>query len=98
MQQTDNLHHTLIAKNDVQYSPWKGTTFAKLPSTFSFPKQTIKTLYSLTSQGLDSTISPAKVIQQQQYNDYGQVIWREDVYGRQTFTQYCPPEGDDSLS
>ena len=94
MQQTDNLHHTLIVNNDVQYYPWRGTTFAKLPSTFSFPKQTIKTLYSLTSQGQDSTIAPVKIIQQQRYNDYGQVIWHEDTYGRQIFTQYCPPQGD----
>ncbi len=92
--QTDDLHHSLVAKNDATYSSWKGTTFAKLPLTYSFPRKTAKTLYTLTSKGQDSTISPAKVLQQKQYDNNGQVIWQEDAYGRQTFTQYCPPQGD----
>ncbi len=92
--QTEDLHHTLLAKNDSTYLPWKGTIFSKLPATYSFPTQTAKTLYTLTAKGQDATVSPAKTVQQKQYNDNGQVIWQKDAYGRQIFTQYCPPQGD----
>ncbi len=92
--QNDDLRHSLIASDDITYLPWKGTTFNKLPPVYSFPLQTTKTLYSLTSEGNDTTITPAKVLQQKKYNDNGQVIWQQDAYGRQIFTQYCPPLGD----
>ncbi len=92
--QSDDLHHSLVLKNDATYSPWKGTTFAQLPSDYSLPKKTTKTLYSLTGTGQESTIKPATVLEQKRYNNNGQVIWKQDDYGRQTFTQYCPPQGD----
>ena len=92
--QQDDIHHATIAKNNAIYSPWENTTFAALPPTFSMPKQTIKTLYSLTGKGNDYAVTPTKVVQQKQYNNDGQVIWKQDAYGRQIFTQYCPVQGD----
>ncbi len=92
--QTDDLQKSVVAKNDITYSPWKGTTFFKLLPTYSLPLKTSKTLYSITRKGNDSTVLPAKVFQQSKYNNNGQVIWQQDAYGRQTFTQYCPIEGD----
>ncbi len=92
--QADDLRHSLIARNDVTYSPWKGTTFSELPSTYSLPKQTTKTLYALTRDGPDSAVFPAKVLQQKAYDNNGQMIWQQDAYGRQTFIQYCPLQGD----
>ena len=92
--QKDDKHHATIAKNRAIYSPWKNTTFAELPPTFSMPKQTVKTLYSLTGNGHDHAITPTKIVQQKRYNKNGQVIWKQDTYGRQIFTQYCPVQGD----
>ncbi len=92
--QTDDIHNSLTNQSIATYSPWKGTTFAQLPSTFSLPTQTSKTLYAQTTLGNDSVVSPAKVIQHKKYNSNGQVIWQDDAYGRQTFIQYCPPQGD----
>ncbi len=92
--QTDDLHHALIAKNDVTYSPWKNTTFTKLPPTYSLPGKMVKTLYSLATQRSDFTTPPARIVQQKQYDNNGQIIWQKDAYGRQTYTQYCPPKGD----
>ena len=92
--QRDDKHHATIAKNNVIYSPWKNTTFAALPPTFSMPKRTVKTLYSLTGKGNDHAVTPTKVVQQKRYNNDGQVIWKQDAYGRQVFTQYCPVRGD----
>ncbi len=92
--QTEDLRHSLIAKNEINYLPWKGTTFAQLQPTYSLPQETTKTLYSTTSQGNDSAVAPAKVLQQSKYDKNGQVIWKEDAYGRQTFIRYCPPQGD----
>ena len=92
--QRDDKHHATIAKNNAIYSPWKNTTFATLPPTFSMPKQTIKTLYSLTGKGNDHAVTPTKIVQQKRYNNDGQVIWKQDAYGRQVFTQYCPVKGD----
>ncbi len=94
MIQTDDHYHTRISSNYIDYLPWKGTTFAQLPSVYSFPKKTTKTLYSLTETGNDKTIIPAKVLQQKRYNNNGQMIWRKDAYGRQIFIQYCPLQGD----
>ncbi len=92
--QTDDLRHSLVAKSTAVYSDWKGTTFAKLPSTYSLPEKTEKVLYSLTSLGQDKSIKAAEVLQHKKYNNNGQVIWQQDAYGRQTFTQYCPEQGD----
>ena len=92
--QRDDIHHATIAKNNAIYSPWKNTTFAALPPTFSMPKRTVKTLYSLTGKGNDHGVTPTKVVQQKRYNNDGQVIWKQDAYGRQTFTQYCPVHGN----
>ena len=58
------------------------------------PKQTIKTLYSLTGKGNNHVVIPTKVLAQKRYNNNGQVIWKQDAYGRQIFTQYCPVQGD----
>ncbi len=93
--QTENLRHSLISENDAEYSPWKGTKFAQLTPTYSFPKDTTKTFYSVSSTGQDQAIEPAKIVEKKQYNNDGQVVWKEDAYGRQTFTQYCPRQGDD---
>ncbi len=94
MVQRDDVYHTKIAGNDITYTPWRGTTFARLPATYSLPQQNSKTLYFLTARGNEDTTAPAKVVQQKRYNDKGQVIWQEDAYGRQVFTQYCPVKGD----
>ena len=96
--QKDNQHHSLLAQSAEQYSPWKNTTFSQLPPDYSFPRQAIKTLYALDGQQQDAAITPATVIQQKQYNNNGQMIWQRDAYGRQTFTQYCPSLGGQSLS
>ena len=92
--QQDDRYNDTIAQNDSSYSPWKNTTFAELPTTYSMPKKTIKTLYSLTGEGNDLAVTPAKVVEQKRYNKNGQVIWKQDAYGRQIFTQYCPMQGD----
>ena len=92
--QKDDKNHATIAQNSVIYSHWKNTTFAALSPTFSKPKQTIKTLYSLTVKGSDHAVTPTKMVQQKRYNNDGQVIWKQDAYGRQIFTQYCPAQGD----
>ncbi len=92
--QTDDLHHSPILSNNVVYAPWKNTTFAQLPATFSLPEQTVNSMYSLTGKGQDPSIDPIKVLQQKRYNNNGQVIWQQDNYGRQMFFQYCPPAGD----
>ncbi len=91
---TDDLHHSLVTQQDYTYSPWQGTTFNKLPLTYSFPKQTAQTLYSLTSHGQNPMTVPAKIVQQKRYDDNGQVIWQKDAYGREIYTQYCPFQGD----
>ena len=91
---TDDLRHSLIAHITSDYSPWKQTNFGDLPSTYSFPKQTKHVLYTLTKDGQDPQVLPAKVINKKLYNSNGQVIWKQDAYGRQTFTQFCPPKGD----
>ncbi len=92
--QTEDLRHSLISQSDSAYLPWKGTKFSDLAPTYSFPKNTTKTLFSVSSKGQDQAITPAKVIEHKQYNNDGQVVWKEDAYGRQTFTQYCPRQGD----
>ncbi len=92
--QKSDLHRAVIAQSTMNYSAWQGTSFTQLPSTYSLPNKTIKTLYSLTSNGGDEAVSPTTVVQQKQYDNNGRVIWQEDAWGRQIFTQYCPPQGD----
>ena len=92
--QQDDKHHATISQSNPIYSPWKNTTFAELPPTFSMPQKTVKTLYSLTGKGNDHAVTPAKMVQQKRYNNDGQVIWKQNAYGQQTFTQYCPAQGD----
>ena len=76
------------------YAPWIGTSFKNLSATYLFPKKTTSHTYSLNESGVNKTIKPKIVITNKKYNDYGQVIWQQDAYGRQTFMQYCPLQGD----
>ncbi len=84
---------TLIASSYKEYTPWKNTRFDDLPPDYSQPQKITETLYSSDGQQ-DFTIKPKHEIQQKRYNSSGQVIWQKDAYGRETFTQYCPPQGD----
>ena len=92
--QRDDQQQSLLAASRQNYLPWKNTTFTRLPPNYSLATGAIKTLYALDTTGQDRAISPAKVIQAKRYNNNGQTIWQRDAYGRETFTQYCPPAGD----
>ena len=92
--QQNDATRTTVARNDTTYNQWRNTTFLQLSPTYSLPKQNNKTLYLLTSKKYKYVTHSVKVIEKKQYNNYGQTIWQQDTYGRQTFTQYCPVHGD----
>ena len=95
VEQRDNRQKNLLAQNEQQYIPLKGTTFAQLPGNYSLPTGSSKMLYATTETGQDKTVMPARVIQATRYNNNGQKLWEQDAYGRITMTQYCPPEGNE---
>ena len=94
VEQRDNQQKTLLAQHAQEYIPLKGTTFAELPGNYSLPIGSHKTLYAVTEAGQDKTVVPARVMETTRYDSNGQVLWKQDAYGRITMTQYCPPEGN----
>ena len=94
VEQRDNRQNNLLAQHVQEYIPLKGTTFAELPGNYSLPVGSRKTLYATTETGQDEAIVPARVMEATRYDNNGQILWKQDAYGRITMTQYCPPEGN----
>ena len=94
VEQKNDSNGLILSSNEKNYVSWKNTVFGQLPGNYSLPIQTKKTLYTVADKNILNNANVKHIKQFARYDKAGKIIWSRNALGSETFTQYCPAEGD----